>query len=151
MLMERGKKKGVVFSEMQGIQGQSWFETSNHLQKILYAPELGYSSETGGLMAELRHLTNERIKEFHKSMYRPDNLCVIITGSIDQDELLQIMTEFDAELLELPSVANKRPFVDSKHDEPLTEDVVKVVEFPETDESTGEVLMSWIGPLGMIP
>lgn len=102
-------------------------------------------------MAELRHLTNERIKEFHKSMYRPDNLCVIITGSIDQDELLQIMTEFDAELLELPSVANKRPFVDSKHDEPLTEDVVKVVEFPETDESTGEVLMSWIGPLGMIP
>lgn len=147
----KGKEKGVVFSEMQGIQGQSWFETSNHLQKILYAPELGYSSETGGLMAELRHLTNERIKEFHKSMYRPDNLCVIITGSIDKDELLQIMTEFDAELPELPPVANKRPFVDSKHDEPLTEDVVKVVEFPETDESTGEVLMSWIGPLGDDP
>ncbi|CAL1201671.1 unnamed protein product [Candida parapsilosis] len=148
-----GKEKGVVFSEMQGIQGQSWFETSNQLQKILYAPESGYSSETGGLMAELRHLTNDKIKEFHKSMYRSDNLCVIITGSIDQDELLQIMTDFDAELQELPPVGqqHKRPFVDSKHDEPLTEDIVKVVEFPETDESTGEVLMSWIGPLGDDP
>lgn len=146
-----GTEKGVVFSEMQGIQGQSWFETANNLQKVLYAPELGYSSETGGLMAELRHLTNERIKQFHKSMYRPDNLCVIITGSVEEEELLQIMTDFDAELQQLPLEANKRPFVDSKHDEPLKEDIVKVVEFPETDESTGEVLISWIGPLGDDP
>ncbi|KAI5965044.1 hypothetical protein KGF57_000837 [Candida theae] len=147
----KGKEKGVVFSEMQGIEGQSWFETSTQLQRMLYAPDSGYSSETGGLMAELRHLTNVRIKEFHKSMYRPDNLCVIVTGSIDQDELLQIMTDFDTELEALPHVANKRPFVDSKHDEPLKEEVVKVVEFPETDESTGEVLMAWIGPLGDDP
>lgn len=88
------------------------------MQETLYASKSGYSSETGGLMSELRHLTNEQIKEFHKKMYRPDNLCVIITGSIDQDELLGIMTEFDNELPELPATPNKRPFVDSKHDEP---------------------------------
>ena len=99
-------------------------------------------------MSELRHLTNEQIKEFHKKMYRPDNLCVIITGSIDQDELLGIMTEFDNELPELPATPNKRPFVDSKHDEPLKEVVVKEVEFPEQDESMGELLISWIGPDG---
>lgn len=144
----KGEEKGVVFSEMQGIESQSWFMVFQKMQETLYASKSGYSSETGGLMSELRHLTNEQIKEFHKKMYRPDNLCVIITGSIDQDELLGIMTEFDNELPELPATPNKRPFVDSKHDEPLKEVVVKEVEFPEQDESMGELLISWIGPDG---
>ena len=99
-------------------------------------------------MSELRHLTSDKIREFHKSMYRPENLCVIITGSIDQDELLEIMTEFDNEL---PSSTNmgtfKRPFVDSKHDEPLEEVIVEEVEFPENDETIGELSISWIGPV----
>ena len=102
------------------------------MQETLYDKNSGYSSETGGLMSELRHLTSDKIREFHKSMYRPENLCVIITGSIDQDELLEIMTEFDNEL---PSSTNmgtfKRPFVDSKHDEPLEEVIVEEVEFPK--------------------
>ncbi|KAI5959901.1 uncharacterized protein KGF55_005133 [Candida pseudojiufengensis] len=144
----KGKEKGVVFSEMQGIESQSWFVTFKKMQETLYSPKSGYSSETGGLMSELRNLTNDQIKEFHKSMYRPDNLCVIITGSIDQDELLQIMTEFDNELPPKSNETSRRPFVDSKHDEPLKEDIVKTIEFPEKDESTGEVLISWIGPEG---
>ncbi|RCK66408.1 hypothetical protein Cantr_02135 [Candida viswanathii] len=144
----KGEEKGVVFSEMQGIESQSWFVVFQKMQETLYAANSGYSSETGGLMSELRHLTNEQIKSFHKAMYRPDNLCVIITGSVDQDELLEIMTEFDNELPELPLVPNKRPFVDSKHDEPLKQVIVKEVEFPEQDESMGELLISWIGPNG---
>ncbi|KAI3406611.2 hypothetical protein KGF56_000744 [Candida oxycetoniae] len=144
----KGKEKGVVFSEMQGIESQSWFILFKSMQEALYAPNSGYSSETGGLMSELRHLTNKQIRQFHKSMYRPDNLCVVITGSIDQDELLEIMLEFDNEIPLLPKVPNKRPFVDSKHDEPLSESISKVVEFPDNNESTGELLMSWIGPKG---
>ncbi|KAG7661123.1 uncharacterized protein J8A68_005360 [[Candida] subhashii] len=144
----KGKEKGVVFSEMQGIENQSWFVSFQKMQETLYAPTSGYSSETGGLMSELRHLTNDQIKEFHKSMYRPDNLCVIITGSINEDELLEIMTEFDNELPDLPEIPNKRPFVDSEHDEQLKETIVKEIEFPDADESMGELLMSWIGPDG---
>ncbi|CAK9442357.1 uncharacterized protein LODBEIA_P61000 [Lodderomyces beijingensis] len=147
----KGKEKGVVFSEMQGIESQSWFVSFKSMQETLYAPKSGYSSETGGLMAELRHLKSSQIREFHQSMYRPDNLCVVITGSIDQDELLEIMTAFDNEIPSLPATASRerpRPFVDSKHDEPLKETVLKVVEFPDKDESTGELLMSWIGCKG---
>ncbi|EMG47579.1 hypothetical protein SBY92_004727 [Candida maltosa Xu316] len=144
----KGKEKGVVFSEMQGIESQSWFIVFQKMQETLYSKDSGYSSETGGLMSELRHLTNDQIKNFHKSMYRPDNLCVIITGSVDQDELLEIMTKFDNELPELPKIPNKRPFVESTHDEPLTKVIVKEVEFPEQDESMGELLISWIGPDG---
>lgn len=143
----KGKEKGVVFSEMQGIESQSWFIAFLNMQQTLYAKDSGYSSETGGLMSELRHLTNDQIKQFHKAMYRPDNLCVVITGSVDESELLHIMEEFDNELQPLPSTPNLRPFVDSKHDLPLSENIIREVEFPDKDESMGELLISWIGPI----
>ena len=118
-----GKDKGVVFSEMQGIENQNWFVTYLKMQQKLYPAQLGYSLETGGLMSELRTLTNDLIREFHKLMYRPDNLCVIITGSIDEAELLETMEAFDAQLPALSSTPSPRPFVDSpaSHIEPLTE------------------------------
>lgn len=142
----KGKEKGVVFSEMQGIESQSWFVTFLEMQRTLYAKDSGYSSETGGLMSELRHLTNKQIQEYHQSSYRPDNLCAIITGSVDEDELMNIMTKFDNELSPLPETPNARPFVDSKPDGPLSGTIVKEVDFPEKDESMGEVIISWIGP-----
>ena len=142
----KGKEKGVVFSEMQGIEPQGWFLSYLNLQKTLYAENSGYSSETGGLMSELRHLTNDQIRQFHKAMYRPDNLCVVITGCVDEDELLRIMTQFDAQLPLLSEQAQKRPFVDSPRDLPLRETIVKTVEFPDEDESMAELVIGWIGP-----
>lgn len=142
----KGKEKGVVFSEMQGIEPQGWFISYMNLQKTLYGASLGYSSETGGLMAELRHLTNTQIRDFHRAMYRPNNLCVVITGSVDETELLKIMDEFDSQLSPLAEQSSKRPFVDSPHDLPLSESVVKTVEFPDEDESMGELVIGWIGP-----
>lgn len=142
----KGKEKGVVFSEMQGIESQSWFLSYLNLQKTLYPAKSGYSSETGGLMSELRHLTNDQIRQFHKSMYRPDNLCVVITGSVEEAELLEIMAKFDSELDSLPSVPHPRPFVDSAPVEILKESIVKRVEFPDKDESMGEIVIGWVGP-----
>lgn len=142
----KGKEKGVVFSEMQGIEAQSWFQTFLGMQRLLYPELLGYSSETGGLMSELRHLTNDQIKQFHKAMYRPDNLCVIITGSIDKDELLEIMSLFDNELQPLGELPRPRPFVDSKPVDAVAETTIKEIEFPDDDESMGETILSWIGP-----
>ena len=42
----------------------------------------------------------------------------------------------------------KRPFLDTPSAErkPLTETVVDVIEFPEKDESVGELQISWLGP-----
>lgn len=142
----KGKEKGVVFSEMQGIENQSWFLTYLNLQKALYAEKSGYSSETGGLMKELRHLTNDQIRDFHKTMYRPDNLCVVITGTVDMAELLAVMTEFDNELDALVGGPSRRPFIDSPHDMPLERAFTKSVDFPDEDESMGEVVIGWIGP-----
>ncbi|CUM65039.1 uncharacterized protein PRCAT00002658001 [Priceomyces carsonii] len=141
-----GKEKGVVFSEMQGIESLSWFITYLAMQQLLYSPDSGYSSETGGLMSELRHLKNDQIRDFHNSLYRPSNLCLVITGTVDEKELMKILTTFDSELPQLPETLHKRPFVDSKPDLPLKNTIVKEIEFPDNDESFGEVAISWIGP-----
>lgn len=142
----RGREKGVVFLEMQGIESQLWFVSYLALQKTLYAKSSGYSSETGGLMAELRHLSNDQIRAFHANNYRPDNLCVVVTGSVDEAELLRVMEDFDSALPALPAQPLRRPFVDSPHDLPLAHSVTKRVEFPDEDESMGEVVVGWIGP-----
>ncbi|PSK34609.1 hypothetical protein C7M61_004969 [Candidozyma pseudohaemuli] len=142
----KGKEKGVVFSEMQGIESQSWFVLYLEYYRALYSKDSGYSSETGGLMSELRHLTWDQIRDFHKAMYRPDNVGVIITGSVDEKELLETMEAFDAGLPSLPETPHKRPWLDSKVDLPLTKEVIKEVLFPDDDESMGELLIGWIGP-----
>lgn len=142
----KGHEKGVVFSEMQDIESQSWFISFLNLQRTLYKESSGYSSETGGLLSELRKLTNDDIRKFHRDNYRPDNLCVVVTGSVDEQELLEIMEQIDSELPTLAGT-NKRPFIDSEPDNLLQKTTVKEVEFPDTDESMGEVLISWIGPL----
>jgi Zn-dependent M16 (insulinase) family peptidase len=139
------KEKGVVFSEMQGIQNQPWFQTILATQRSLYDAKSGYSSETGGLMENLRVLRNETIRKFHQDSYRPSNLCVIVSGTVNEEEFLQIMEDFDKEL---PGISeNRRPFVDS--DAKITRlerEIVKEIEFSEKDESYGEVCVSWVGP-----
>ncbi len=141
-----GKEKGVVFSEMQGIQNQPWFLSALNSSRALYHEKSGYSSETGGLMENLRKLSNDTIRKFHQSSYRPNNLCIILSGTVEEDEFLKTLDEFDSELPELGN-DNYRPFVDSKYPiVPLDKEVVKNIEFPDKDESHGELSISWVGP-----
>ncbi|CDK28581.1 unnamed protein product [Kuraishia capsulata CBS 1993] len=142
------KEKGVVFSEMQAIETSSSFLATLASQRALYKKS-GYRSETGGLTENLRTLTNDDIRHYHKSMYRPDNLCIILTGSVDEDELISIMEKFDNELPPISTIPQKRPFIESPVDLPPSSSITETVEFPDKDESSGEILLAWIGPDGM--
>ncbi|SCU81509.1 LAMI_0B06546g1_1 [Lachancea mirantina] len=142
------QEKGVVFSEMEGIESQSWFITMLEKQRQLFPEGSGYRSETGGLTPQLRDLTNKEIREFHRDMYSPDNLCLIISGNVPEDELVKLVEEFDA-TLPAAREERKRPFLNSENSQiPATRSEISesLIEFPETDETQGEVLLSWIGP-----
>ncbi|CAN6639751.1 hypothetical protein TRVA0_017S02432 [Trichomonascus vanleenenianus] len=143
----QGEEKGVVFSEMQGVENTSDSLLALRSRQLLYQKQSGYSSETGGLMDSLRVLTNDQIREFHKLRYKPNNLCVIITGDVEPEEFIQVMDEFDNSI-ELPEnpTAGKRPFVDSPQDPKLPDSKIETIEFPETDESFGEAQIAWVGP-----
>ncbi|CAG8436117.1 11827_t:CDS:10 [Scutellospora calospora] len=107
----------------------------------------GYRSETGGLMECLRHLGVEKIRQFHYNYYRPNNLCLIITGKLPHSELFKVLDPLDERIAskgELPPC--KRPFVDSVPIPLLEKSIQETVEFPDEDESMGRVVIAWLGP-----
>ncbi|KAG0663578.1 hypothetical protein C6P45_000826 [Maudiozyma exigua] len=117
-------------------------------QRLLFPEGSGYRSETGGLTDNLRDLTNEEIQKFHHDLYSSSNLCLIICGNVPEDELLEIVNDWNLTLPQLNEDEIKRPFMDteiSRIPDKRTETVESEIEFPELDESQSEILLSWIG------
>ncbi|KAF5875490.1 putative peptidase m16 inactive domain-containing protein [Botrytis fragariae] len=144
-----GNDAGVVYSEMQGIQNTGSDIMDLRARQLLYPENVGFRYETGGLMENLRILTPERIRAFHKEMYQPKNLCLVLIGEIDQKELLEILDTFEEGILDdipSPTAPFKRPWVDSAQPPPLTKTIVETVYFPEEDESMGEIWVGMFGP-----
>jgi hypothetical protein len=90
-----GNDAGVVYSEMQALQYSSTELMDLRARRLLYPENVGFRYETGGMMEALRVLTPERIRQFHKVMYQPRNLAVIIVGEVDHDNLLDILEKFE--------------------------------------------------------
>ncbi|KAL4978015.1 Metalloenzyme, LuxS/M16 peptidase-like protein [Aspergillus desertorum] len=144
-----GNDAGVVYSEMQGVQNNAAELIDLEARRLTYPEGVGFRYETGGMMEQLRVLTADRIRAFHREMYQPKNLCLIITGEVDHDDLLETLDRFEDTILDVipsPDSPFKRPWIDSKQAPPLSQSVVKTVEFPEEDESYGELEIRFLGP-----
>ncbi|KKA01064.1 hypothetical protein D499_0AT00130 [Hanseniaspora uvarum DSM 2768] len=142
------KDKGVVYSEMEAIENQSWFIKDLAYKRLAHPQGSGYRSETGGLTENLRSLTIEEIREYHAKNYNSENVCLIITGNVPTDELLEIVNEFDNELPEATS-DKSRPFVETETAKFLqprfnTDIIENTCQFPELDTSQGEMGLYWI-------
>lgn len=144
-----GNDAGVVYSEMQGVQNNQGELMNLKLKRSLYPEGVGFRYETGGMMEQLRVLSAERIREFHRDMYQPKNLCLVIIGAVDHASLLKILGDFEGTILEdipKPEAPFQRPWTQSKQAPPLESSIVETVEFPEEDESMGEIMISFFGP-----
>ncbi|KAJ9668822.1 hypothetical protein H2201_001068 [Coniosporium apollinis] len=145
----KGHDAGVVYSEMQGVQNTQGELMELQARRLIYPEHNGFRYETGGMMEQLRVLTADRIREFHREMYQPKNLCLVLVGEVDHENLLEILDEFEDGILDsVPSVDApfKRPWVESKPTPKLSKTIIDTVEFPEDDEATGEVLVGFLGP-----
>ncbi|KAK6511363.1 hypothetical protein TWF481_000281 [Arthrobotrys musiformis] len=144
-----GHDAGVVYSEMQGVQNDQDTLMMLEANRQIYPDGIGFRSETGGMMEQLRVLKPQRIRDFHKEMYQPRNLCLVIIGSVDEPELLSILDKFEDGILDdvpAPDSPWQRPWVESKQPPLLKENIVRRVEFPENDESMGSILVGYLGP-----
>ncbi|KKK20693.1 putative zinc metalloprotease, partial [Aspergillus rambellii] len=149
-----GNDAGVVYSEMQGVQNNAAELIDLTARRLTYPEGVGFRYETGGMMEQLRVLTAKRIRDFHREMYQPKNLCLIITGEVDHDNLLETLDRFEDTILDVipsPTAPFKRPWVDSKQAPQLPQSIVQAVEFPEEDESFGEIEIRFLGPDGTDP
>ncbi|PKK78220.1 hypothetical protein RhiirC2_730303 [Rhizophagus irregularis] len=143
----KGEDAGVVYSEMQGRENSGESRVYLRYQRLMYPEGCGYRSETGGLMENLRVLNVETIRQYHRDYYKPDNLCLIITGKILHDELFKTLDPLDERISRKKSQIHKRPFVDSAPIPLLEKSIQEVVEFPDEDESMGQIVIAWLGPL----
>lgn len=144
-----GHDAGVVYSEMQGVQNCQEELMLLQAKRLMYPEGVGFRYETGGMMDQLRVLTADRIRAFHKEMYQPKNLCLVITGEVNHEELLQIVDDFEGTILnDVPAIDApfKRPWTTSEPTPPFRKTIVETVHFPEEDESMGEVLVAYLGP-----
>lgn len=144
-----GNDAGVVYSEMQGVQNTASELIELRSKRILYPEGVGFRYETGGMMEQLRVLTADRIREFHHDMYQPKNLCLLLFGEVDHDELLSLLDTFETSILpDIPSPDKpfKRPWIESNLTPSLSKSTVEKVEFPEEDESFGEIDIRFLGP-----
>ena len=96
------------------------------------------------------------VRDYHSSSYLPHNITLIVAGrSLSPTALLTTLQD----QVEPSIIAHKqnkgphpagwkRPFVDSDtatNKPVITENKRETVEFPERDESVGEIMMSWVG------
>lgn len=139
----------VVYSEMQGRENLQGDLMDLQMRRHLYPDGDGFRYETGGMTPALRVLTAERIRQFHRDMYQPKNIRVILIGEVDHPHLIDILDKFEDEIVDhVPAfdAPFKRPWVDSKRTPPLAKTTIDTVEFPEEDESTGEIQIGFLGP-----
>lgn len=94
-----GEDAGVVYSEMQGVQNTQ--DTLMNIEAIrkVYPEGIGFRYETGGMMEALRVLTADRIRDFHSAMYQPRNLCLVIIGEVDHNDLLRVLDNFEESVI----------------------------------------------------
>ncbi|KAI7895483.1 Metalloenzyme, LuxS/M16 peptidase-like protein [Mucor mucedo] len=144
----KGEDAGVVYSEMQGCQNLGDDRLHLRMKRIMYPETCGYRSETGGLMERLRELSVDKIRDYHKSYYRPDNLCLIITGKVDKDDLLKALEPVEESIIKKgPLPEMQRPWISTGDFPDLKEDITETVFFADEDESMGSVLLAWNGPM----
>lgn len=149
----KGEDAGVVYSEMQGRENSSGDLAELVLQRTIYPDSSAYRSETGGLMSALRVLTVDEIRAYQHNYYAPHNIALVVCGPLDRSQLFESLAPVEERLLDHglkgKPPAWKRPFVETPTNQvPKIEShrVVKVVNFPEKDETTGEVMITWVGP-----
>lgn len=144
-----GHDAGVVYSEMQGRQNLQDDLMELQMRRLIYPEGYGFRYETGGRVEALRVLTAERIRQFHRAMYQPKNLRLVLIGEVDHANLLEILDKFEDEIGDdVPSYNEPftRPWSNSTLTSGLTKTTVDIVEFPEEDESTGEIQIGLVGP-----
>ena len=124
-------------------------------QRASYSPSSAYRSETGGLMEALRVLSVDTIRDYHGSYYVPHNLCLIVAGKLSTEALLGVLQDqVEPSIIQHGKTHGprpegwKRPFLETPSVEPPVFRGMQseTVEFPEKDESTGELAVYFVGP-----
>jgi len=137
-----GKDAGVVYCEMQSSENSGSSLVYHTMMETLYEG-CGYGYNTGGRVKNLRELTVEKVRNYHRKYYRPDNMRVIVTGKVNEDEVLSALSEIETKIIQKNiEYESERPWASVVP--AFTQDQEKRVEFPSDEEDGGAIVsISW--------
>ncbi|KAI8335048.1 Metalloenzyme, LuxS/M16 peptidase-like protein [Chlamydoabsidia padenii] len=156
-------KNSVVYSEVQARQNTLLDRMQSRMRHLLFPDETcAYRNEPGGKMDFIRQLDIQQVRSYHQTYYRPDNLCIVIAGELDQSQLFTTLNTIDQNILthnqQQPSPPlhlcqqkqqRRRPWSSCLSSIPdLAQNITETVLFPDLDETIGAISISWLGPLG---
>eukprot|EP00163_Fabomonas_tropica_P020279 TRINITY_DN3572_c1_g1_i4.p1 TRINITY_DN3572_c1_g1~~TRINITY_DN3572_c1_g1_i4.p1 ORF type:complete len:145 (-),score=29.23 TRINITY_DN3572_c1_g1_i4:103-537(-) len=84
---------------MQGRENSAYSVLERRLLHSIFPGNTGFKSETGGIMANLRDLKVDTVRQYHRDFYRPDNLCLIVTGQVSMDEVIEAVRPMEERIL----------------------------------------------------
>ncbi|OWF39921.1 uncharacterized protein C05D11.1-like [Mizuhopecten yessoensis] len=141
-----GEDAGVVYCEMQARENTGESRCQLEMVRAMYPGRCGYKSETGGIMANLRDSTShKKVCDYHREFYRPENLCLIITGQVSADEVFQALKPVENKIISKGSRSSFiRPWMSEVP--PLEKPVVISLPYAADEETHGMVNLAWRGP-----
>ena len=142
-----GEDSGVVYCEMQGCENTGEEKVHRAMLQVLYPGHCGYKSSTGGLLKNLREsTTNEKVRNYHKAFYRPENLVLVITGHVKASEVFNALEPVEDCILSKKSGQSHfmRPWQNPVP--PLLASIDQLVPYPCEEEEKGMVWLAWRGP-----
>lgn len=70
------------------------------LKELYPDPECGYRYETGGVLRNLRDsCSHEKVIKYHKKMYKPNNIAIIVAGEVEDSEVIEVLENFESKML----------------------------------------------------
>ncbi|XP_050675436.1 uncharacterized protein C05D11.1-like isoform X2 [Leptidea sinapis] len=143
-----GEDAGVVYCEMQGRENTSDSRCELRLVRAMY-PNSGYSSETGGIMKNLRESTNNtKVKDYHKKFYRAENLTIILTGQIEAEDVFKALATVEDDIIGKRDKEPQEQWVKPWQTIPPPPNYGEFREqWPVDIEDCGQVLFGWRGPM----
>lgn len=146
----QGQDAGVVYCEMQARENAAEERVQLALLRALYPGHCGYKSQTGGLLENLRNSTSHaKVQAYHREFYRAENLCLIITGQVSDEQVFAALSPIEDKIQEKRKESHS-PFLRPWQNPvpAFEEDFVQQVLYPNDDELDGLVYVGWRGPSG---
>lgn len=143
----KGENAGVVYCEMQACENNGDERCSVEMLRSLYPGKCGYKSVTGGLMENLRtSTTNTKCRNYHKQYYHAKNLCLVVTGPVEANEIFQVIKPIEDKIVMKGDhkIQFERPWQSPV--EPLPDSVTKTIQYPSDTDDDGLVYIGFRGP-----
>ena len=86
------KEQGIIAQEINMIEDNPEWQVYKRLMQALYHTSPARTSVAGSVES-IRQITAQTLYDCHKAFYTPANMCLVVVGDVDSDEVLRLAEE----------------------------------------------------------